>query len=98
MVSQAVLAGDLIYVLRAIAADLCTDLGLSVTKLGAVVSLDLEPRHPDVILVIINHKFPLLLMRSQGDFWRRYLGSLVFRLSRLSIVDYCFCDRILLQA
>ena len=55
LVSQAVLAGDLIYVLRAIANDLCIDLGLSVTKLGAVVYLYLEPRHPDVILVIINH-------------------------------------------
>ena len=55
LVSKAVLAGDLIHVFGAIATDLYVDLGLSVTKLGAVVYLDLEPRHPDVILVIINH-------------------------------------------
>ena len=92
LVSQAVLAGDLINILGAIATDLYVDLGLSVTKLGAVVSLDLEPRHPDVILVIINHKLPLLLMGSQDDFWRRYLRCLVFRLGRLFVIDYCFRD------
>ena len=98
LVCEAILAVEFVYLLGAIATHLCIDLRLSVSKLGAVVSTNLEPRHPGLIVIIVDHQLPLLLIRRQDDFVRRHLVRFVLRLERLLVVVDRLCNRIFLKA